>query len=102
MKSGQRIAIARRSRAAVAHACHAMGAGWLRRLANALRSTRLPDARLVGLCQTMYRARSWGDAEWKSVEQRIPITWGKDEKGGARHGRPSLPGASTRAAMEAA
>src|SRR5262245_35634480 len=37
MKSGQRIAIARRSLAAVAHACHAIGAGcgWLRRLANA-------------------------------------------------------------------
>src|SRR5262245_63700496 len=37
MKSGQRTAIARRCRAAVAHACHAIGAGcgWLRRLANA-------------------------------------------------------------------
>ena len=23
----------------------------------------------------MYRARSWGNAEWKSVEQRVPITW---------------------------
>jgi hypothetical protein len=37
MKSGQRTAIARRCLAAVAHACHAIGAGcgWLRRLANA-------------------------------------------------------------------
>src|SRR5262245_59532831 len=54
MKSGQRIAIARRSRAAVAHACHAMcvGCGWLRRLADAPRSTRLPKARPAGLCQT--------------------------------------------------
>ena len=23
----------------------------------------------------MYRARSYGGAEWKSVEQRVPITW---------------------------
>src|SRR6516225_1625675 len=37
MKSGQRTAIARRSLAAVAHACHTIGAGcgWLRCLANA-------------------------------------------------------------------
>src|SRR5262252_7612836 len=37
MKSGQRTAIARRCLAAVAHACHAIGAGcgWLRRFANA-------------------------------------------------------------------
>jgi Restriction endonuclease len=37
MKSGQSIVIARRSRTALAHACHAMdvGYGWLRRLANA-------------------------------------------------------------------
>jgi hypothetical protein len=50
MESSQRIAIARRSQAALAHACHAMGAGcgWQRRLADALRSTRLPNAHLVG------------------------------------------------------
>ena len=53
-KSGQRIAIARRSLAAVAHACHAMcaGCGWLRRLADATRSLRLPNARPAGLYQT--------------------------------------------------
>jgi excisionase family DNA binding protein len=46
MKSDQRIAIARRSQAALAHACHAMGAGCgsLRRLTNAPWSTRLPNA----------------------------------------------------------
>jgi hypothetical protein len=23
----------------------------------------------------MYRSRSYGDAEWKSIEQRVPIAW---------------------------
>ena len=32
----------------------------------------------------MYRARSWGDADWKSVEQRIPITWTACGLGGQR------------------
>jgi hypothetical protein len=46
MESGQRIAIARRSRTALTHACHVMdaGCGWLRRLAVARKSTRLPKA----------------------------------------------------------
>jgi len=45
MKNGQKIAIARRSRAAVAHACHAMCAscGWLRRLANAPGPAKLSE-----------------------------------------------------------
>jgi len=44
MKSSQEIATARRSVAAMAHACHAMCAscGWRRRRANTLRSTRHP------------------------------------------------------------
>src|SRR6516225_4389365 len=32
----------------------------------------------------MYRARSWGDADWKSVEQRVPITWTACRLGGHR------------------
>src|SRR5262249_35933945 len=32
----------------------------------------------------MYRARSGGDAEWKSVEQRVPITWTACHLGGSR------------------
>jgi len=32
----------------------------------------------------MYRARSWGDAEWKSAEQRVPITWTACYFGGYR------------------
>jgi len=32
----------------------------------------------------MYRARSWGNAEWKSVEQRVPITWTACHLGGRR------------------
>ena len=32
----------------------------------------------------MYRAQSWGDAEWKSVEQRVPITWTACHFGGQR------------------
>ena len=34
----------------------------------------------------MYRARSWGDADWKSVEQRVPITWTACRLGGHRPG----------------
>jgi hypothetical protein len=47
MKSRQKIAIARRCLAAVAHACHAMcaGCGWLRRLANAPGPAKLSDRR---------------------------------------------------------
>jgi|SRR6476659_3836489 hypothetical protein len=50
MESGQRIVIARRSRTALAHACHVMDAGcaWLRRLAVARKSSRLPSARVAG------------------------------------------------------
>jgi hypothetical protein len=32
----------------------------------------------------MYRARSWGDTDWKSVEQRVPITWTACHLGGQR------------------
>ena len=32
----------------------------------------------------MYRARSWGDADWKSVERRVPITWTACRLGGHR------------------
>ena len=32
----------------------------------------------------MYRARIRGDAEWKSVEQRVPITWTACRLGGHR------------------
>ncbi|HVI66642.1 MAG TPA: hypothetical protein VM910_29300 [Bradyrhizobium sp.] len=32
----------------------------------------------------MYRARSYGGAEWKSVEQRVPITWTACHLGGHR------------------
>jgi hypothetical protein len=32
----------------------------------------------------MYRARSWGDADWKSIEQRVPITWTACHLGGHR------------------
>ncbi len=47
MKSGQEIAIARRSLAALAHACRAMGAscGWLMRLANAPGPAKLGEQR---------------------------------------------------------
>src|SRR5215831_5615350 len=31
-----------------------------------------------------YRARSWGEAEYKSVEQRVPITWTACHLGGQR------------------
>src|SRR5262249_51884173 len=50
-RSAQRIAIARRFRAAVALAYPAMGTdcGLLRRFADAPRSTRLPNARLSAL-----------------------------------------------------
>jgi len=50
MKSSQKIAIARRSRAAVAHACHAMcaGCGWQRRLANAPGPAKLGERRRLG------------------------------------------------------
>jgi hypothetical protein len=60
MEGGQRIAIARRFRMALAHACHVMdaGCGWLRRLAVAPKSTRLPNARVAGLCRIMPSAGS--------------------------------------------
>jgi hypothetical protein len=32
----------------------------------------------------MYRSRSWGATEWKSVEQRVPITWTACHFGGQR------------------
>ena len=32
----------------------------------------------------MYRARGWRDADWKSVEQRVPITWTACRLGGHR------------------
>jgi hypothetical protein len=32
----------------------------------------------------MYRSRSSGEAEWKSVEQRVPITWTPCHAGGQR------------------
>src|ERR1700730_9537010 len=52
MKSGQKIAIARRCLAAVAHACRAMcaGCGGLRRLANAPRPAKLSDCPRLGPC----------------------------------------------------
>ena len=50
MKSGQEIAIARRSLAALAHACRAMCAscGWLRRLAKAPGPPKLGERRRLG------------------------------------------------------
>jgi hypothetical protein len=30
----------------------------------------------------MYRSRSWGDTDWKSIEQRVPITWTACHLGG--------------------
>ena len=32
----------------------------------------------------LFRSRSYGDAEWKSVEQRVPITWTTCHLGGGR------------------
>jgi hypothetical protein len=32
----------------------------------------------------MYRSRSWGATEWKSVEQRVPVTWTDCHFGGRR------------------
>jgi hypothetical protein len=32
----------------------------------------------------IYRSRSYGEAEWKSVEQRVPITWTTCHLGGRR------------------
>jgi hypothetical protein len=32
----------------------------------------------------MYRARSWRDIEWKSIPQRVPITWTACHLGGQR------------------
>lgn len=32
----------------------------------------------------MYRSRSWGATEWKSIEQRVPITWTACHLGGSR------------------
>ena len=32
----------------------------------------------------IYRARSWGATEWKSIEQRVPITWTACHLGGRR------------------
>jgi len=57
MKSGRRTAIARRSLAAVAHACHAIGAGcgWLRRLANAPHHPEARHERTPPECLFEYR-----------------------------------------------
>jgi hypothetical protein len=38
-----------------------------------------PDAVVL-----IYRARRYGDAEWKSIEQRVPITWTACHLGGHR------------------
>jgi len=32
----------------------------------------------------MYRARTWGDADWISIEQRVPVTWTACHLGGHR------------------
>ena len=32
----------------------------------------------------IYRSRSWGATEWKSIEQRVPITWTACHLGGQR------------------
>ena len=32
----------------------------------------------------IYRSRSWGASEWKSIEQRVPITWTECHLGGRR------------------
>ena len=32
----------------------------------------------------VYRSRSWGATEWKSIEQRVPITWTPCHFGGRR------------------
>jgi hypothetical protein len=32
----------------------------------------------------IYRSRSWGTSEWKSIEQRVPITWTACHLGGQR------------------
>src|SRR5437762_1656119 len=32
----------------------------------------------------VYRSRSWGATEWKSIEQRVPITWTPCHLGGER------------------
>jgi hypothetical protein len=32
----------------------------------------------------IYRSRNWGDAEWRSVNQRVPITWTTCHLGGRR------------------
>src|SRR6266699_2258162 len=32
----------------------------------------------------MFRSRNWGETEWKSVEQRVPITWTMCHLGGRR------------------
>jgi hypothetical protein len=32
----------------------------------------------------MFRSRSWGDTEWKAIEQRVPITWTVCNLGGRR------------------
>jgi hypothetical protein len=32
----------------------------------------------------IYRAQSWGSSEWKSIEQRVPITWTACHLGGQR------------------
>ena len=34
--------------------------------------------------RVMYRARGWGDGEWKPLEQRVPITWTACYFGGHR------------------
>ena len=38
-----------------------------------------PDAVVL-----MFRSRNWRDSEWKSVEQRVPITWTACRLGGRR------------------
>jgi hypothetical protein len=37
-----------------------------------------------GAVVLLYRWRNYGDAEWKSVEQRVPITWTPCHLGGRR------------------
>jgi tripartite-type tricarboxylate transporter receptor subunit TctC len=64
VKSGEEIAIARRSLAAVAHVCHAIGAGcgWLRRLANPTLYSKVPfdiDKDFVPVTKAGATPNSW-------------------------------------------
>src|SRR5262249_5999874 len=55
----------------LAAVAHRAGCGWLRRLADAPRSTRLPNARLGGLCQTK---RPCADAGYPRSLERLVAT----------------------------